>query len=277
MKPGTRDNIHQLIIFSSFHYLGQSTLKLLVGGSRVVEQPIVAPLVHLAIVFVEERDAFTLTSTVILGCAGIAGFSEAFGLASSELDLSPWRAAASSKCSWIREVPNFSHQREVCPQTPGRPHSLHYSDLPRQHWLRLFLPDICRMRRVTGVEPKPPVFWWVHSRWRSSPLLAQVVDAPDWYGWTLNRHALYSPAILAKSKWSSLILYRTPQSEVCFAQGEPLLSSPLFQNLRASFCQLIRSFFIDCQDFTSSEMQSKIGSGHLYKHAEIIHICAGQF
>jgi len=27
--------------------------------------------------------------TVILGCAGIAGFSEAFGLASSELDLSP--------------------------------------------------------------------------------------------------------------------------------------------------------------------------------------------
>ena len=73
----------------NLQYLGKSNSKFLIRGSRVVEQPIVAPLVHLAIVFVEERDAFTLTSTVILGCAGIAGFSEAFGLASSELDLSP--------------------------------------------------------------------------------------------------------------------------------------------------------------------------------------------
>ena len=75
------------LILNPTNTLGSRKLKPLVRRSRVVE--LVAPLVHLAIVFVEERDAFTLTSTVILGCAGIAGFSEAFGLASSELDLSP--------------------------------------------------------------------------------------------------------------------------------------------------------------------------------------------
>jgi len=44
MKPGTRINID---LFLSFNYLGKSTLKLLVRGSRVVEQPIIATLVHL--------------------------------------------------------------------------------------------------------------------------------------------------------------------------------------------------------------------------------------
>ena len=150
-------------------------------------------------------------------------------------------------------------------------------------------------KRDTGVKPKPPVSWWVHSLWRSSPLLAQVVGAPGWCVLTCsvlldlvrvcrsyisanqNTYKLIAVVSLAYlPKQSSNHLYRTPKSEVSFAQGETLLRSSLFQNLRGSFCDL-KFYLWPCQDFTSSEMQSKIGSGHLYKHAEIIHICAGQF
>ena len=72
----------------------------------------------------------------------------------------------------------------------------------------------------------------------------------------------YNPALLHSIAHIlyQIDLYRAPKSEICFAQGEPLLSSSLFQNLRVSFCHIIMNFITE---ITSSEMQSKIGSGHL--------------
>lgn len=119
--------------------------------------------------------------------------------------------------------------------------------------------------------------WWTHLIGVYSHALDLVRVCRSYISANQNTYKLIAVVSLAYlPKQSSNHLYRTPKSEVSFAQGEPLLRSSLFQNLRGSFCDL-KFYLWPGQDFTSSEMQSKIGSGHLYKHAEIIHICAGQF
>ena len=123
-------------------------------------------------------------STVILGWAGIADFSGVFGLESVELDFSPCRAAARSEGNEITGMDYSSlftwekfvhwlwvhHTHTAAQICPGSVGSIGFCLKLLGHQFNV----------DTGVCLKPPVFWWVHSLWRSSPPLAPVADAPDW-------------------------------------------------------------------------------------------------
>ena len=179
MKPGTWRKIHQFIdFFLSFYYLD----KYFRTSCRMIQDCwtaycclpcapdncwrwfflMIESTVILGWADCLRGNYLLNESTVILGCAGTAGFSGDFDLDSAELDLSPWRAAASVRKSQLNHRPGFFwvffHLKEVCPQIQDPPHLPHCSDLPRLHWLHWFLPDNVRISKETQVRAKTTCF-----------------------------------------------------------------------------------------------------------------------
>ena len=124
MKPGTWRKIHQFIdFFLSFYYLD----KYFRTSCRMIQDCwtaycclpcapdncwrwfflMIESTVILGWADCLRGNYLLNESTVILGCAGTAGFSGDFDLDSAELDLSPWRAAASVRKSQLNHRPGF--------------------------------------------------------------------------------------------------------------------------------------------------------------------------
>ena len=115
MKPGTWENIHKFIdFFLPFHYLGKYSKT---SCKRIQDCWRVYCCLPCAPDHCLRRFFLIIESTVIFGWAGTAGFSGDFDLDSAELDLSPWRAAASVKKSQSNHRPGlfwvFSPERSL--------------------------------------------------------------------------------------------------------------------------------------------------------------------